>query len=80
MGWAEFMDAAKFKETLDLLQFRFNEQMVPRHELLELARIIYSTRKKRTKPAAKQPNAEAISSIIPRVMQKIERLKNEKPN
>ncbi len=68
------------KKGLNLSQFHFNAEAFPRHALLDLARIIYSTRNEKTRPSKKYSNSEPISAIMPRVMREIERLKNEKSN
>jgi len=63
-----------------LPEIRFNPGAVSAGKMAEIAKIIYSTSSSKRKKPDRQGGPEVISSILPRVMAGLVRLKQERTN
>lgn len=58
---------------------RFNPELVPRQRLAEIAKIFYST-SEREKRRGENRGPEPLSSILPRVMAEVARVRQQRTN
>ena len=65
---------------IQLPEVRFNPELVPSHRLAEIAKIFYSASYGKEKRSGEDHSPEPLSSILPRVMVEIVRLRQQKTN
>jgi len=77
-GWDGAARNAKY--LIHLPDIRFDPRLASRERMAEIAQIFYSTTAPKKKKTGRQSGPEPMSSILPRVMAGVIRLKQERTN